>query len=406
MNILLCGDSLFVKDLMTKLQENQYKVAAIGTTASQSAHLLKSEGYDVVFLGFNEQESFALLEDYHLQNNVKIWVSLSSLSIQSWKRFAKIGAIAITRGSEIQTIKKYYWLSPEEIGDRKKIKLPTDVDQFKSQVLSVYSPKGGEGKTTISTYLSYYIAKYSKLKICIVDLDHTREGSDVARKFGYFVITEDNPNNVITNWNSFPEKHFRSWDKVSEYVTQTNLKNLYFISSPWNIEDEKYMTEQLIEKMTHVLKHHFDLIIFDMADDLRESNTKALELSNEIILISGIDLDMIDISSSFVHRTAKKLKLPIKKIRLVMNKVPKKLPYKVDDITQKIGLPKFGLIPYDPEIFKPRTEKIGIRDDLTKTPFGCSIYQLALSLLPEGTMIYSNRPKPWYKKIFNKKGAV
>ncbi|MDP5276564.1 AAA family ATPase [Chengkuizengella axinellae] len=405
MNILLCGDSMFVKEMMPKLQKNQFKIVGIGTSTAQSAHLLKAKGYDVVLIGFNEQDSLALLEDNKYLNNVTIvWVSLPIISIQSWKRFATIGVIAITRGSEIQAVKTY-----RSSGHTDKIiemKQPADEEDSDCQVISVYSPKGGEGKTTISTYLAYYIAKYSKLKVCIIDLDHTREGSDVARKFGYFVITEDNPGNDITNWNSFPDKEFKSWKKVSEYMTQTSLHNLFFISSPWNIEDEKFMTESLIEKTTPILKHHFDFIIFDMADDLRESNTKALELSDDILFISGIDLDMIDISSSFVQRTTQKLQLPIAKIRLVFNKIPSKLPYKLDDISQKIGVPRFGVIPYDAEVHKPRIKKVGIREDLRKTPFGNSIFQLVQALLPDGRLQNSYLKKPWYKRIFNKKGVV
>nr|WP_240903875.1 MinD/ParA family protein [Chengkuizengella sediminis] len=280
------------------------------------------------------------------------------------------------------------------------------VGVLKNRIFSVYSPKGGAGKTTVTTYLSNIIGKQSGLRVCIIDLDHTREGSDIARKFGYFLVNDSPPNNVITNWETFQDRDYRSWDKVSQYVTETSLKNLYFLSSPWNVEDEKYMTGQLIEKVTHILKQHFDIIIFDMSDDLRENNTKALELSDNILFVTGADLDQIDISSGFTQRTVRKLNLPIEKFRLVFNKIPNKMPYSLEESAQKIGLPLFASIPYDPEVEKYRTTKLGINEDLSKTPFGFAIYRLAQEILPEGAITKRHTKLPWFRRIFKGKGVV
>ncbi|MDP5276126.1 AAA family ATPase [Chengkuizengella axinellae] len=428
MNILLCGESVFVEELTSIITENNHNVVAIATSVAQSADFLKTSGYDAVLIGFNEEESYALLQDFKPDNHIRVWVSIIDFNLNIWKKFATLGAIAISRGTESESISKYKPSELNTVSSKTSINPDPEMEQIKktdrkvrqerleaktakvgvlkNRVFSVYSPKGGAGKTTVTTYLANIIGKHSGLKVCIIDLDHTREGSDIARKFGYFLVNDSPPNNVITNWATFPERDYRSWDKVSQYVTETSLNNLYFLSSPWNVEDVEFMTGDLIEKVTHILKQHFDIIIFDMSDDLRDNNTKALEISDNILFVTGADLDQIDISSGFTQRTVRKLNLPIEKFRLVFNKVPNKIPYTLEESAQKIGLPQFASIPYDPEVEKYRTTKLGINEDLSKTPFGFAVYRLAQEILPEGAITKKHNKRPWFLRLFKRKGVV
>ncbi len=419
MNILLAGNSAFIEEQQEKIKETNHTIIAVATSVAKAADFFHSVGYDAVLLGFELDDTITLLKDFRPKNGVRIWVSVPSITLDVWKKVATIGAIPVIHGTELQFIRNISSENNKESHQEKKsldkvtvttkdkgrLEVKTaKIGVLKHRIFSVYSAKGGVGKTTLSTYLGHTIVKHTNLNVCIVDLDHTREGSDIARKFGVFSITSEVPKNIITNFARFPEKEYRSWEKVAEYLKETNTPNLYFLASPWNIEDHNLLTDELIEKVTYILKQHFDIIIFDLSDDIRSNNKKAMELSDTILFISGADIDSIDISSSFVHRTVNKLQLPLEKIRLVLNQMPNKLPYSLEDISHKAGLPLFAKIPEDPELRKPRIEKIAVTDYISsKTPFGLAVLELAKSILPEGSIAIGKK-KPWWKRLFSRRG--
>ncbi|MFT9486614.1 MAG: CpaE family protein [Tepidibacillus sp.] len=426
MNILLCGESSFVEDQQNKISEVGHTVVAIATSVARAADFFKSIGYDAVLLGFDTEDSIALLENIRPPEGVKVWVSVQNVTLPVWNKMAVLNAIPVLRGSESKILKSIGQNGtqkekednePDDFKELRKKDFAVRMERvetktakvgvLKHRIYSIYSPKGGAGKTTVGTYLAYTIAKHTNLKVCIVDLDHTREGSDVARKFGYFLVSGQVPNNVITNFAKFPEREYSSWAKVSEYLAETDITNLYFLASPWNIEDEKLLTNELIDKVTYILKQHMDIIIFDMSDDIRVNNKRALELSDSVLFVSGADVDSIDIASGFVQRTMNKLNLPVEKLRLIFNQVPSKIPYTLQEAAQKIGIPLFGEIPEDVELRKLRTEAIGVSDIISsRTPFGFAVYRLAQDILPPGSIASSQLKVPWYKKLLKRGGNL
>lgn len=405
MNILLLGEASYVEEMQAKIKETPHRVVAIGTSIPQAAEFLKTVGYDAVFVGFDINDAVALLEGYEPPKDVKVWVSSDEVTLPTWRKITAIGAIPVVRGTEMEFLNHY-----RPTGSRTALISTEDhaspirsskVGVLKKRIIAVYSSKGGVGKTTIAMTLAATMAEQANLKTCIIDLDNTREGSDIARKFGYFLISERTPNSVITNWASFPDQKFRSWELVMEYLTSTNISNLYFLSAPWNVEDEKFLTPELVDKVVNILKQHMDIIIFDMSDDIRPSNLKALEMSDLILYVATPDPDVVDIAGGFAQKTLGKIKIPIEKVRLVFNQVPDKLPYSLQSAADKIGLPLFAEIPEDKLLRQPRVTESLFDNDIFKWKFGDAVYRLAENLLPDGSM--TQNKIPWYKRLFSRK---
>lgn len=423
MNILLLGETWFVEAQQEMIKQAGHRVVAIGTSIAQSAEFLKTTGYDAVLVGFNIDDTLALLEGFKPKEGVRVWVSVDNVTLPVWKSLASIGCIPVVRGTEKDYLLHYrpknadkknphYFNDKDQYGSEldpaiKEIEAKTaKVGVLKQRVFSVYSSKGGVGKTTVALHLAAMMAEHAGLRTCVIDIDNTREGSDVARKNGYFLVSGETPNSVITNWANFPEREYRSWHTVSDYVSTTEIENLYFLSAPWNIEDEKFLTPELMEKVISILKQHMDIIIIDMSDNLEKANLKALELSDTILFVTGACIDSIDIASGFMQRTLQKIGMPIEKIRLVFNQVPSKMPYTLEEASQKIGLPLFHALPEQQELRFTRTTKSALADDLLPTPFGQSVYRLMQNLLPQGSTPSIKKQIPWYRRLFARKGGA
>ncbi|WP_028987613.1 AAA family ATPase [Thermicanus aegyptius] len=418
MNVLLAGDSGFIDEQQRNLREMGHNVVALATSIPKAADLFRSAGYDGVFLGFPLEDAVTLLKDIKPKAGAKVWVLVNAINLDVWKALAPLGAIPVVHGMEKETLKTTETKTeektdPTEEDDVKKkdiaarkMKVSEKTAKFgvlKHRIFAVYSPKGGVGKTTLATFLGYSIAKNTNLKVSIIDLDHTREGSDVARKFGLFSITDDMQKiKTIVNFHRFPEKEYRSWDKIRDFLQETSLPSLYYLASPMNVEDNELITAELTEKVAYILKNHFDILIFDLADDLRGGNVKAMEISDAILFVSGADIDSIDISSGFIRRTVTKLNLPLEKFRLVLNQIPDRPLYTLQSVSEKIGLPLFAEIPEDPELRKWRTEKNAVTDAIFETKYGKALKELTKNLLPEGSFV-AKKKQSFLSRLFGRK---
>lgn len=410
MKFVLAGKDYMLETQESILKELGHKIVAKTTLLSQSHDLLKLNGYDGVVLAFSPEETITLLQNTDVKGSVYVYVE--SIDVSLWRQMAKFGVTFVTPGREKSIYPKEEQMNaedatiniPERILEEDRRVRAEHVAQtergpsavLKKRILMVYSPKGGVGKTTFSVSSAYYLARHG-YKVVVVDLDHSRSGSDIARKFSFFALSGRHPKRSVLAFHNFPMRDYADWRVVSEYVqsTPTGLP-LYFVPSSIVNEDNIMLTKDLVQKMVSVLSHHFDIIIIDTGDDLREHNVEALKIAQEVFLIVPMGVDEIDAAYQFVSQDVPKMNIPLEKIKLLLTSVPDNRRKEAIDAATKTMLPLFGILPEDKHLRELRKEKVFVNDALLDTPYGQAMQKIVKQVVPISEV---EKKIPWFKKL-------
>ena len=144
----------------------------------------------------------------------------------------------------------------------------------KCKVLSVFSNKGGIGKTSIAVNLAYELAILTRERVALVDLN--MQMGDVT------TFLDLNP--------TFNTSYLiNNLDKIDESFLLSSLEkyketSLYVLADPPNLEQAENITSKDITKLINVLKNVFSYIVIDTTSSFDEKTITALENSDLVLL--------------------------------------------------------------------------------------------------------------------------
>ena len=152
-----------------------------------------------------------------------------------------------------------------------------------SKIITVYSNKGGIGKTTIAVNLAAELAKVTKDKVALVDLN--LQLGDISTFLNLnppfdvnYVIRRliDKEENILI-------KGFEKYKDLS----------LYVLSDPSYIEQSESITTQQITTLFSALKKVFPYIVVDMSSNIDPISLKILDSSDWIMFTTIVNIPAI-----------------------------------------------------------------------------------------------------------------
>lgn len=204
----------------------------------------------------------------------------------------------------------------------------------KAHIISIFSIKGGVGKTTISTNLAAVLAEKGK-KTVLLDLDIY--SGDVALAMNII------PKRRITDLANDISR--LDVDLLESYMVK-HPSGLMVFTAPFNIEHADYIKPEHIEKILSLLEQEYDYIIIDCPSYFYDIAMMALERSDQILLIATMDI----ISLKSIKNTMavlENLKIDRSKMSLVLNKYMKGVGLTINDIEATLSMPVTTVIPLD-----------------------------------------------------------
>ena len=200
----------------------------------------------------------------------------------------------------------------------------------RTKVVTVYSAKGGVGKTSIATELAVCLALTSngrrRFRVCIVD--YNIDFGDVATTLE---LRDDGPNmsywaseirGMLENDKEPDDIQFTREDMESHYLQKMKDTGLYALCAPITHEDSMLVKPTELEIMLRNIIDHgeFDFVICDTGNNTRDSSIIALDHSEYVLLVATQDVTTANCNAS-VLRTLQDAGFDTDKVRLVVNSV-------------------------------------------------------------------------------------
>jgi pilus assembly protein CpaE len=205
-------------------------------------------------------------------------------------------------------------------------------DLHRGRVYSVFSSKGGTGKTFLAVNLATAIAVESEQDTALVDLD-----LDLGDVFSYFGMEPGRPLQDLITLGTDAAR-----SQVEEIGTGLH-PHLWGFGTPAD-PAATTVNGEAMGQVLQTLRRTYDHIVVDASADYSDAALAAFDLSDEIFLISGLDVVGIR-HLSLALQTFLSLGFPRERFRVVLNRADSKVGLSADDVERVMKVKVDTLIP-------------------------------------------------------------
>jgi pilus assembly protein CpaE len=246
----------------------------------------------------------------------------------------------------------------------------------RGHILTVFSPKGGTGKTVTATNVATSFAKNDKKRTLLIDLD--LQFGDAAIMLGV------EPEKTIYDLVVAPGE--LDTEKLAGYTTR-HSSGLDILPAPLRPEDAELVTEVKITRLLEVARESYDIIVVDTSPFFHGPMLATLDRTDELIVLCGLDVPTLKNVKLSLH-TLDLLSFPGNKIRYVLNRANSKVGMKKSEVEQALGVKIHFEIPSDRAV--PLAVNRGVPAIIADT--GCD-FSRAVRAMSKGLLLQGDGQK-------------
>jgi pilus assembly protein CpaE len=176
------------------------------------------------------------------------------------------------------------------------------------RVVTVFSPKGGIGKTVVSTNLAAALARNNKERTLLLDLD--LQFGDAAIMLGI------EPEKTIYDLVVAPGE--LDYEKLAGYTTPHPC-GLDVLPAPIRPEDAELVTEGKLARLLEVARTSYDFIVVDTSPFFHGPMLATLDRTDILLLLCGMDIPTIK-NVRLGLQTLELLSFPSERVRVILNR--------------------------------------------------------------------------------------
>jgi len=212
-------------------------------------------------------------------------VSIIIITVQSELEYIKKAMVAgardyltkpFTSDQLTSSIKKIHHL------ESRKNREKTPTLSSKPKVLSVYSPKGGIGTSTIAVNLAVMMQQLTGKKVVLLDLD--LQSSDIG------VMLDLKLNKTISD--IVQNIGYLDLDLLNEYLYK-HSSGIDVLLAPPEPQYAELIKPEYTEKVLKLLKQQYDFIVIDTSCILDAFNIAIMNMSDEILMLLALELTTV-----------------------------------------------------------------------------------------------------------------
>jgi pilus assembly protein CpaE len=208
-------------------------------------------------------------------------------------------------------------------------------DEADHQVIAVFSPKGGAGRTTIATNLAVALHRDTGARVCLVDAN--LQFGDVG------VLLNLNPKDRSIH--DAVETGEPDGDIIDSVVVDhsTGIRVLLAPPSP---EGADLVTPAYMRKIVDHLRIGHDFVVIDLPSGLSDLSLAVMDAADTIVVLTALEITTIKNVRLFLELT-EQLEYARSKIRLVVNRADAAQGIRIPDVEASVRRPIDGTIVSD-----------------------------------------------------------
>lgn len=211
-------------------------------------------------------------------------------------------------------------------------------DSTRGKLVTIFSPKGGVGKTTLAVNLALALGMGGTKTVCVVDLDLS---------FGDIAITlQLFPARTIAD-----AVHLESGldFNVLEPLLTDYRGRLSALVAPVQPDAKDSIPPSLVGRVLSLLKQHFDFVVVDTSPSFDEYVLQAFDETDELLLVTTLDVPTLK-NVKVAVETLDLLNFPKSRRHLVLNRADDRVGLTAEKVESTLAMTIAASIPTSTQV--------------------------------------------------------
>ena len=238
------------------------------------------------------------------------------------------------------------------------------------RVTTVFSTKGGSGKSVMATNLAVVLAEQSDGPVCLVDAD--LQFGDVA------VMMKLAPSHTVVDAVSNIDR--LDAQLLDSLLATHEASGLRVLPAPLEPAFADQIGAGDMVKIIEVLRHFCSHVVIDTPAYFNDVVLGLVEVSDDVLLVAGMDIPNIK-NVKIGLQTLRLLNTPMEKLRLILNRANSKVKLDIGGVERTLQVSADALVPSD--VIVPQSVNKGVPFVLSHPKSGVAkaIRQLAETIV-------------------------
>ena len=337
--VLIVDDIPETRDHLTKLLGFESDIEVVGSAASgaEAIDLAVKLSPDVILMDINMPDMDGIAATEKIATAAPL-TSVIMMSVQGEADYLRRSMLAGAREFLVKPFSSDELnASIRQVSARERQKLSrmapvaapaagTTYEREPGQIIAVFSPKGGVGRTTLAVNLAVAAATELNRKVVLVDASF--QFGDVG------VLLNLNPKGKSIA-DLLPELEAGEPESLDTFVV-THSAGMRVLLAPPTPETAELITPAAVRKVIDKLSREADVVIVDCSAYFNDTNLAILDMADVILTMLSLEITSIKNMRLFLE-VANQLGYEKNKVRLVLNRGDSALGIRIADVEQSIG---------------------------------------------------------------------
>lgn len=332
--------------------ESDVDVVGLARTGKEAIQLTQELNPDVVLMDINmpDMDGISATESIRSGQPAVQVVILSVQSDQNYMRKAMLAGArdfltkppmgdelisAIRRAGAMAQSERSKSIQIQPVSTSGNLGILTGYSIPKGKIVTVYSPKGGSGCTTIAVNLALTLHN-EDTRVALVD--GNLQFGDVA-----VFVNEQGKNTIV---DLAPRAEELDPEIVEEVMLKHSASGLHILAAPSRPEYAEKVSSGQFGKVLEYLKQIYAYVVIDTASYLTDVTLTAIDMSDLVVLVSTQDIPSIKNCRLFLD-LSQTLGIDRERILFAMNRYDKRINITPERVAENLKQEVSSVIPLD-----------------------------------------------------------